>query len=138
MTLIPPSAVLSSPPIPIPKHEPRLSSVDGGDEYESIPLYLSDKDPLDAKGYVRSSLYPFPQGKTIKWLTTDESEAELRASGYDADIAHSMIFAIRDYNYYNLRSHYAHREQARRNEARALARKKAEKLVGPQTPPSNN
>lgn len=60
------------------------------------------------------------------------------ASGYDEDLARAILHRIHDYHYYNLRSHYAHREQARRDEARALARKKAEKLVGPQTPPSND
>lgn len=131
MTTSPPLAVLSflpPPPIRLPAHEPRKSGV-------TPYRYLSDKQPVNAEGHPGSELYPFPQGKEVKWLTAHEITAYLVTQGYDQDVASSANTVLQHFSYYRLYSYYMHKEQARRNKARELARLKAEKLVGTQAPP---
>lgn len=72
----------------------------------------------------------------MKWMTTREIVASLVSQGYDQDVAYSAQTVLQNFNYYNLHSYYMHKEQARRNKAKELARLKAEKLVGTQTPPA--
>lgn len=129
-SITPPSAFLPSCPVSLPTHEPRKSSV-------TPYYYLSDKQPDDAEGHSSENLFPFPQGKVMKWLSSKEIITEVISMGYDMDIAQWVPHYMDGYNFGKLHAYYIHKDQARRNKKKALARKLAEQLVGTQTPPSD-
>ena len=129
-SLIPPSTFLPICPALLPDHEPRQ----GRAEY----LYLSDTQTEGSKDqFVQSALYPFPINGIMKWIGIDEVYQSLMDNGYDDDLVYSILKRIRHVNYHQMKPYYMHKEQLRRNKKRALARKKAELLVGRQTPPEN-
>lgn len=132
-SITPPSLFLPTSPVRLPAHEPRKSTV-------TQWYRLSDLQPDNAEGYGEYELLPFPYGERneLKWLTLKEVIADLGNKGYDRDLISIIIGSMHKISYATLHPYYVHKEQARRNKKKELARKLAEQLVGSQQPPSNN
>ena len=131
-SIVPPSVFLPICPVRLPANEPRRSSV-------TPYRWLSDLQPDSAEGYEQYQLFPFPHGSKNepKWMTLKEIIADISNKGYDDDFSHAILLPLYKYTYATLHPYYVHKEQARRNKKKELARKLAEQLVGTQTPPDN-